>query len=198
MKHKIFYIALSTLSLFALAGCSNHSNSKPTAEKADTSKVTKIKKTKVPAENAKPDKNAKNRTWTYKNNVYDAGIETYTFTKSEVRDSAEPGKKILVLYCNVRNNYTKEEDPSNVYMVVHANQKTSTSNVQLAPAASTKLDDNGNDPLQKYIDNMQNKLLPGKTVKAVMMWTLKNDNPVKITFQDPNFNEIGSKTYIVK
>ena len=192
MKKK--YILSATLLActgLALTACSNSNNSNSaSSSKSSSSKVNKPKKV-VPSDKAK------DRTWTYKNKVFDAGIETYKFTKSEVRDSATEGKKLLVLYCDVTNNSKKEQDPSNVYMVMHAYQKTDTSNVQLDPG-SAALDDNGNDPLQEYDDNLNNKLLPGKTVKACVAYELKNDNPVTVNFENSDFDTIGQEIYQIK
>lgn len=192
MKKK--YILSATLLActgLALTACSNSNNSNSaSSSKSSSSKVNKPKKV-VPSDKAK------DKTWTYKNKVFDAGIETYKFTKSEVRDSATEGKKLLVLYCDVTNNSKKEQDPSNVYMVMHAYQKTDTSNVQLDPG-SAALDDNGNDPLQEYDDNLNNKLLPGKTVKACVAYELKNDNPVTVKFENSDFDTIGQEIYQIK
>ena len=192
MKKK--YILSETLLActgLALTACSNSNNSNSaSSSKSSSSKLNKPKKV-VPSDKAK------DRPWTYKNKVFDAGIETYKFTKSEVRDSATEGKKLLVLYCDVTNNSKKEQDPSNVYMVMHAYQKTDTSNVQLDPG-SAALDDNGNDPLQEYDDNLNNKLLPGKTVKACVAYELKNDNPVTVKFENSDFDTIGQEIYQIK
>lgn len=190
MKYRFLFTVGAGLIMLSVTGCSNNKSNANSSSKSEIiKKNSNVKKKKAP----KPSANAKNRTWTYKNNVFDAGIETYTFTKSEIMDSQTPGKKLLVLYCNVRNNSNKEQDPSNVYMVVHAYQKTKTSDVKLNPGIA-KLDNNGNDPLQKYSDNLNNKLLPGKTVKACLAYDLKNTNPVKITFENSNFETIGTKT----
>lgn len=176
-----------------LAGCganTSHTKASSSVSKVSTSKVVKS------SSSVKPDPNASERTWTYKNNVFDAGNETYKFTGWDVMNSATEGKKVLVLYCDVTNNSTKEMDPSNVYMVVHAYQKNETSNVQLDPGM-VELDENGNDPLQQYEDGMNNKLLPGKTVKAVMLFEFNNDNPVRVEFSNPEFQTIGTKSYKV-
>ncbi|GAC46181.1 hypothetical protein PLO_1653 [Pediococcus acidilactici NGRI 0510Q] len=137
------------------------------------------------------------RKWTYKNNIFDAGIETYKFTKTEIRDSATEGKKVLVMYCDITNNSKKEQDPSNIYMVVHAYQKTGTADKNLSVGMNA-YDDNGNDPLQKYNDGLQDKLLAGKTTHAAIMFTLVNDNDVTVTFQNPEFKTIGKKVISVK
>lgn len=175
-----------------LAGCganTSHTKASSSVSKVSTSKVVK-------SSSVKPDPNASERTWTYKNNVFDAGNETYKFTGWDVMNSVNEGKKVLVLYCDVTNNSTEEMDPSNVYMVVHAYQKNETSNVQLDPGM-VELDENGNNPLQQYEDGMHNRLLPGKTVKAVMLFEFNNDNPVRIEFSNPEFETIGIKNYKV-
>jgi hypothetical protein len=148
---------------------------------------------KATSKNTDPSK----RKWTYKNNIFDAGIETYKFTKTEIRDSATVGKKVLVMYCDITNNSKKEQDPSNIYMVVHAYQKTSTADKNLS-VGMIAYDDNGNDPLQKYNDGLQDKLLAGKTTHAAIMFTLVNDNDVTVTFQNPEFKTIGKKVISVK
>lgn len=173
----------------ALTGCSTNTNKTESSSSSSSSSISS-------SSSVKPDPNASERTWTYKNNVFDAGNETYKFTKWDVMDSVDEGKKVLVLYCDVTNNSTKEMDPSNVYMVVHAYQKNATSDVQLDPGM-VKPDENGNDPLQQYEDGLHNNLLPGKTVKAVMLFTINNDKPVRLEFENPNFETIGTKTYKV-
>lgn len=185
IMNKAITIGAAIMMSLSLAACGSNSTSKKSSTSESTSSV-------------KPSDKASNRTWTYKNNVFDAGVETYKFTKSEVRNSAESGKKVLVLYCDVTNNSKKEQDPSNAYMVIHAYQKTNTSDVKLDPGAGVERNENGDDPLQQLEDNLNNKLLPGKTVHAVMMFTLKNSNPVKVTFENANFDTIGSKTYKIK
>ena len=80
---------------------------------------------------------------------------------------------------------------------MHAYQKTDTSNVQLDPG-SAALDDNGNDPLQEYDDNLNKTLLPGKTVKACVAYELKNDNPVTVKFENSEVDTIGQEIYQIK
>ena len=175
-----------------LAGCganTNHTKTSSSVSKVSTSKVVK-------SSSVKPDPNASERKWTYKNNVFDAGNETYKFTGWSVMNSIHEGKKVLVLYCDVTNNSTEEMDPSNVYMVVDAYQKNETSDVRLN-TGSVELDENGDDPLQQYEDGLWNKLLPGKTVKAVMLFEFNNDNPVRVEFSNPEFETIGIKNYKV-
>nr|WP_241559464.1 DUF5067 domain-containing protein [Lacticaseibacillus hulanensis] len=131
-----------------------------------------------------------------KKNVFYAGNETMTLTKSEVRDGLD-GTKVLVIYNTIRNNSSKEQDPSNFYMVINAKQKTSTSNVDL-DVGMMNSDENGNDPLQKQEDNLNNALLPGKTVETVLIFELKNTNPVTLEFSNSNFDTIGTKEYTIK
>lgn len=175
-----------------LAGCgANTSRTKTSSSvsKASTSKV-------VRSSSVKPDPNASERKWTYKNNVFDAGNETYKFTGWSVMNSVNEGKKVLVLYCDVTNNSTEEMDPSNVYMVVHAYQKNETSDVCL-DGGMVERDENGDNPLQRYEDGLYNKLLPGKTVKAAILFEFNNDNPVRVEFDNSEFETIGIKNYKV-
>lgn len=175
-----------------LAGCganTSHTKTSSSVSKVSTSKVVK-------SSSVKPDPNASKRKWTYKNNVFDAGNETYKFTGWDVMNSTNEGKKVLVLYCDVTNNSTEEMVPSNAYMVVHAYQKNETSDMRLNPGMVER-DENGDNPLQQYEDAMDNKLLPGKTVKAVMLFEFNNDNPVRVEFDNSEFETIGIKNYKV-
>lgn len=135
--------------------------------------------------------------WTFKNDVFSAGIMTYKLTKSEVRESAEDGKKVLVIYADVTNNTDKEQDPSNIYMVMHAYQKTDTANKDLIPGM-VKTDENFNNPIQKQEDALHDKLLGHKTVTVAMTYTLENDNPVTLKLDNAEFKQIGEKQYTVK
>ena len=190
MKKNIILSAVVCSAL--LAGCganTSHTKTSSSVSKVSTSKVVK-------SSSVKPDPNASERKWTYKNNVFDAGNETYKFTGWDVMNSTNEGKKVLALYCDVTNNSTEEMDPSNVYMVVHAYQKNETSDMRLNPGMVER-DENGDNPLQQYEDAMNNKLLPGKTVKAVMLFEFNNDNPVRVEFDNSEFETIGIKNYKV-
>ena len=140
----------------------------------------------------KPDPNAENRTWTYKNNVFDAGNETYYFTKTKV--VKEDGEKYLILYCDVTNNSTKEMEPHYISMVLNANQKTSSTDETLETATiGTK--ENG---LAKREHNLYTKVLPGKSVHACLQYKLVNNSPVTLSFQDAYGNTIGTKVVKIK
>lgn len=140
----------------------------------------------------KPDPNAENRTWTYKNNVFDAGNETYYFTKTKV--IKENGNKYLILYCDVTNNSTKEMEPHYISMVLNANQKTSSTDETLETATiGTK--ENG---LAKREHNLYTKVLPGKSVHACLQYKLVNNSPVTLSFQDAYGNTIGTKVVKIK
>lgn len=185
---KSLTLGVVLISSIILAACGNKNSDVATNHSSSSSKVEKATSKKTD-----PSK----RKWTYKNNIFDAGIETYKFTKTEIRDSATEGKKVLVLYCDITNNSKKEQDPSNIYMVVHAYQKTGTADKNLSVGMNA-YDDDGNDPLQKYNDGLQDKLLAGKTTHAAIMFTLVNDNDVTVTFQNPEFKTIGKKVISVK
>lgn len=185
---KSLTLGVVLISSIILAACGNKNSDVATNHSSSSSKVEKATSKKTD-----PSK----RKWTYKNNIFDAGIETYKFTKTEIRDSATEGKKVLVMYCDITNNSKKEQDPSNIYMVVHAYQKTGTADKNLSVGMNA-YDDDGNDPLQKYNDGLQDKLLAGKTTHAAIMFTLVNDNDVTVTFQNPEFKTIGKKVISVK
>lgn len=175
-----------------LAGCganTSHTKTSSSVSKASTSKVVK-------SSSVKPDPKASERKWTYKNNVFDAGDETYKFTGWDVMNSANEGKKVLVLYCDVTNNSTEEMDPSNIYLVVDAYQKNEASNMRLS-SGMVECDENGNNPLQQYEDALYNKLLPGKTVKAAIWFEFNNDSPVRVEFKNSELETIGIKNYKV-
>ncbi|UJM23520.1 DUF5067 domain-containing protein [Lactiplantibacillus plantarum] len=183
---KYSVLLLAGMTALSLTACGNNNSSKTNS--VNSSKAEKVSSTKST--------DPSNEKWTFKDNVFSAGIETYKFTKSEIRDGSEDGTKILVLYCDVTNNSKKEQDPSNIYTVVNAYQKTDTANKQLLPG-TPKYDDNGNNPIQKYEDGLNDKLLPGKTTQAAVMFKLENKNDVTVKFNNANFQTIGTKTYSV-
>jgi len=183
---------LTVLLASTLVGCSSNSSDSKPSKKSSETKTEKVEKPKK----VKTSSDAKNSKWTFKNDTYDAGILTYKFTKSEIRPSIDEGKNVLVLYTDVTNNSKKDQDPSNVFITVHAEQKTETANKELLPGTA-QYDDNGDDPLQTYNDALNDKLLPGKTTHAVIVFELENTNPVKLVFSDYDFSDIGSKTYNV-
>ncbi|WPH55781.1 DUF5067 domain-containing protein [Lacticaseibacillus paracasei] len=193
---KTVLIGLGLLTAVTLAGCGNSNSSSKGSSPAKTEKaVNKATPAKKKTDNSSVPTDA-NHEWFFKDPVFYAGNETMTLTKSEVRDSVEDGQKVLVIYNTIRNNSKKEQDPSNFYMVIHAKQKTDTSNVQLNPG-TIKLNDDGSDPVQSQEDNLQNSLLPGKTVETVLIYSLKNTNPVTVEFSNADFKTIGAKTYSV-
>lgn len=167
-------------------------NGKPVASKA----INKTTTTKAPADGTIPTDAKHEWFFNAQKNVFYAGNETMTLTKSEVRDGLD-GTKVLVIYNTIRNNSTKEQDPSNFYMVINAKQKTATSNVDL-DVGMMNSDENGNDPLQQQEDNLNNALLPGKTVETVLIFELKNTNPVTLEFSNSNFETIGTKEYAIQ
>lgn len=186
---------LTILLASTLVACSggNESSSKSSEKPKDVSTKTVKKKAKSSNEIPTDDKHE----WFFKNDVFYAGMETYKLTKSEIRDGID-GTKVLVIYTDITNNSKKEQDPSNVYMVVHAKQKTDTSNVDLNVGVLAS-DDEGNSPLQEYEDNLNNSLLPGKTVTGVLEFEIGKDNtnPVTVEFENSDFDKIGTKTYQV-
>lgn len=183
---KYSVLLLAGITALSLTACGTNNSSKTNS--VNSSKAEKVSSTKST--------DPSNDKWTFKDNIFSAGIETYKFTKSEIRDGSEDGTKILVLYCDVTNNSKKEQDPSNIYTVVNAYQKTDTANKQLL-LGTPKYDDNGNDPIQKYEDGLNDKLLPGKTTQAAVMFKLENKNDVTVKFNNANFQTIGTKTYSV-
>lgn len=193
---KTVLIGLGLLTAVTLAGCGNSNSASNGSSPAKTEKaVNKATPTKKKTDASSVPTDA-NHEWFFKDPVFYAGNETMTLTKSEVRDSVEDGQKVLVIYNTIRNNSKKEQDPSNFYMVIHAKQKTDTSNVQLNTGI-VKMNDDGNSPLQAQEDNLQNSLLPGKTVETVLIYSLKNTNPVTVEFSNADFKTIGTKTYSV-
>lgn len=193
---KTILSGFALLAALTLAGCSSSNSASKGSSSAKTEKaVNKATSTKKKLTTASVPTDADHE-WFFKDPVFYAGNETMTLTKSEVRDGVEDGQKVLVIYNTIRNNSKKEQDPSNFYMVVHAKQKTETSNVQLNPGL-IKSGDDGTDPLQAQEDNLQNSLLPGKTVETVLIYSLKNTNPVTIEFSNADFKTIGTKTYNV-
>ncbi|MBZ5946064.1 DUF5067 domain-containing protein [Leuconostoc gasicomitatum] len=183
-------IVLTTQNLYsnqlnkAFSGDSTPNSQKESSEKATNKSVSNSND---------PSKN----TWTFKHDVFSAGIMTYKFTKSEVRDSIENGKKTLVIYADVTNNTDSEQDPSNIYTVMHAFQKTDTANKNLIPGM-VKYDENSNNPIQQYTDALNDKLLGKKTTSVALVYSLENNNPVTVKFDNADFTKIGEKQYDVK
>lgn len=184
-------LLLSTL-IFTACGSSTSSDKKADSSQASSSKVEKASSSKTNPKDASNDK------WSFKNNTFAAGILTYKFVKSEVSDSGLDDKsKVIVLHTDITNNSDKEQDPSNIFMVLHAYQKTDTANKDLNPS-SAPYDSDMNVPLQKENDALNDKLLPGKTVRAVIVYTLENKNDVTLKFSNADFKTIGEKIYSVK
>lgn len=190
---------ISAISIvIVLATQSSYSNQLDKAFDGSSSSSSKNTKTEKASNKTISDSNDPSKSkWTYKDDTFKAGILTYKFTKSEVRDSSEGGKKVLVLYADVINNTDEEQDPSNIFMVMHAYQKTDTSNKSLNPGMAA-LDADYNDPLQTQEDALNNKLLGKKTVSVVMIYSLENENPVTVKFDNADYNTIGEKQYSVK
>lgn len=182
---KVILVGAAALLAVGATACSSSSSSKDSSSKKP--------------QTAKRAKNVnKTGKWSYSNKTFKTNKLTYKFTKAEVQPSAADGKNNLVLHVDVTNNSKKETDPGmEAYTYIHGTQKTSTSKVTLAPGTAN-LDDNGNSQFQAEEDNMNNKLLAGKTVKGVVMFELKNDTPVTVTFDNAVFKTIGKEVYNVK
>ncbi|MGI3099835.1 DUF5067 domain-containing protein [Companilactobacillus alimentarius] len=202
MKNKgLALTGLTILLASTLVACSSGSDTSKKSEKPNDVSTKTVKKSSKKTNSTKKEAATKIPTddkheWFFKDDVFYAGMETYKLTKSEIRDGIEDGTKVLVIYTDVTNNSKKEQDPSNVYMVVHAKQKNETSNVELNPGM-VALDAEGNNPLQQYEDNLYNNLLPGKTVTGVLEFEIDKDNtnPVTVEFDNSDFDKIGTKTY---
>lgn len=204
---KILTIGVTLLAAITLAACGS-SSSKSTDSSSKTEKATKVDSSKESSKKASSSSKAADdkaiptspdEDWFYSKDkdVFYAGNETMTFTKTEVRDGLDDGEKVLVVYANILNNSKEEQDPSNFYMVLHAKQKTDTSNVDL-DVGMLGINDDGTSPLQTEEDNLNNALLPGKTVPVVMMWTLVNTNDVTLEMSNADFTTIGTKTISVQ
>lgn len=137
-----------------------------------------------------PDPNASDREWTYKNNVFDAGNETYRFTKHKVMKVE--GKNYLILYVDITNNSTKSLNPSLVTMVMHVTQDTPDQTKTLTDD-TIATEANG---LELLENNLYDKLKPGKAVHACIEYQLTDTkSPVTINFLDSTTaNVIGQKT----
>lgn len=100
-EKKVITIGATILVGLSLAACGNSSDSSASSsEKAANKTTSKVKdSTSVPKD--------ANHDWFFKNNIFYAGNETMTLTKSEVRDGAESGTKVLVIYNTILNNSKK-------------------------------------------------------------------------------------------
>lgn len=141
-----------------------------------------------------PDPNASEREWTYKDNVFDAGNETYRFTKHKIMKVE--GKTYLILYVDVTNNSTKSLNPSLVTMVMHVTQDT-PDQVKTLEDVTIATKANGLEPFE---NNLYDKLKPGKAVHACIEYELADTkSPVTINFLDSTTaNTIGQKTIHLK
>jgi len=201
MKNKSLALTGLTLLLAStLVACSSGNESTTSEKPKDVS--TKAVKKSSKKEASKEESPTKIPTddkheWFFKDDVFYAGMETFKLTKSEIRDGFD-GTKVLVIYTDITNNSKKEQDPSNIYMVVTAKQKTDTSNVDLNTGILDS-DENGDTPLQQYEDNLNNALLPGKTVTGILVFELGKDNtnPVTLEFENSDLDTIGTKVYQV-
>lgn len=203
---KLIALGVTIVAALSLAACGSSSGQKDSSSKTEkASKVDSSKESSKKAASSSKKADTKiipttpDEDWFYSadQNVYYAGNETMTFTKSEVRDGYD-NSKVLVVYVTIRNNSKEEMDPSNFMMVITGKQKTDTSNVVLDPGTLDS-DENGNDPLQTLEDNFNNSLLPGKTVQAVMLYKLINNNPVQLIMTDSDgVKNIGTREYKVQ
>lgn len=194
---KLALITTIALASLTLAACGNNNSSDKTTNSTSSKAEKAINKTSKKESKTSGVPTDADHKWFFKDDIFYAGNETMTLKSSEIRDGAEEGTKVLVLHTTILNNSKKEQDPSNFYMVIHAKQKTDTSNIDLNPG-TLAIDENGNSPLQAEQDNLNNALLPGKKVDAILMFTLKNTNPVTIEFSNADFSKLGTKTYNVE
>lgn len=175
------------------SGSKDTSSKEPKTEKAvDKTSKKAPKKVKDTTTIPTDDKHE----WFFKNDIFYAGMETMTLKGYEIKDGID-NAKVLVIKADILNNSKEEQDPSNFYMVVHAKQKTETSNVSLQPGMLDS-DNNGDTPYQAESDLLNNSLLPGKTISTVLMFELKNDNPVTLEFSNADFETIGTKVIDLK
>ncbi|MFD1464984.1 DUF5067 domain-containing protein [Lapidilactobacillus mulanensis] len=135
MKKVALLTAVFGLTL-ALGACSSSNDSSTAkssessvekASKVDSKKESSSKKAESSEKAASSSRSiptTDDQDWFYQNNVFYAGKETMTFTKSEVRDGIDDGTKVLVIYNTILNNSDEEQDPSNFYMVIQAKQKS--------------------------------------------------------------------------
>lgn len=194
---KLALITTIALASLTLAACGNNNSNDKTTNSTSSKAEKAINKTSKKESKTSGVPTDADHKWFFKDDIFYAGNETMTLKSSEIRDGAEEGTKVLVLHTTILNNSKKEQDPSNFYMVIHAKQKTDTSNIDLNPG-TLAIDENGNSPLQAEQDNLNNALLPGKMVDAILMFTLKNTNPVTIEFSNADFSKLGTKTYNVE
>lgn len=194
---KLALITTIALASLTLAACGNNNSNDKTTNSTSSKAEKAINKTSKKESKTSGVPTDADHKWFFKDDIFYAGNETMTLKSSEIRDGAEEGTKVLVLHTTILNNSKKEQDPSNFYMVIHAKQKTDTSNIDLNPG-TLAIDENGNSPLQAEQDNLNNALLPGKKVDAILMFTLKNTNPVTIEFSNADFSKLGTKTYNIE
>lgn len=139
---------------------------------------------------------AENNKWHFKGNTFYAGKLNTTFTKGEIIDGMND-TKIFVLHGNMTNISKEEADAQAMYAVVHAYQKTDSKNQKLDPGVPA-VNDDFSIPYQSESDNLNQSVLPGKSVPVVLEYTIVNNNPITVTFENSTFKKVGSKTYNIK
>lgn len=169
---------------FAVTNKSSNKNNTSAAKSTTSSKVEK-------ATDNTTNKDESN-SWSFKGSTYKAGNLKFDFGKSEIVDGYD-GKKLIAIHAKMTNISDKEMDSSAMYSVVSAYQKTDTQNKKLE--VGTVKD---NDKIRTECENLDQKLLPGKTVDVAIVFSLENDNDVTVHFENAEFKELGTKTYSVK
>ncbi|WP_263850263.1 DUF5067 domain-containing protein [Lacticaseibacillus rhamnosus] len=114
---KLILVTVATLSIFFLAGCSSSSSaSKNNSSAAKTSTAEK-------AEKAENKTSTPKSGWSFKNDTWVTANMTFKFTKAEVQDAYEQGKKNLVLFVDVTNTSKKEQMPMAGMVSMNVKQK---------------------------------------------------------------------------
>lgn len=179
---KIISLSLLLLTTISLSACGNNDASNK-SDKGSQKVENKVKKTGK---------------WSFDGTTYTTAKGKYKITAVKKMPSSEDGKNVIAFEFDYTNTSKKEHDlltDDSFYEFVHATQKTDTSNKNLNPG-SIGLDDNANSLEQAREDVMNSdSVLPGKTVQGVAAFSLVNDNPVKLKFDDASYTTIATKEY---
>lgn len=194
---KVVTVGVTLLVALLLSACGNSSSSskKSSSSSAKTEKL--IDKTGTKDEKNEQLKKAKSEGFYLSGDTYHTNNLTYKITDKELRNSNDAGKNVLVLKMDITNTTTKKVDLQSddaLYTYIHAYQKTKNTEKKLDPGI-IKSNADGSSPEQAREDASTSKLLPHKTVKGIMVFSLINSSQVKVTFSDKNYNEIFSKNY---
>lgn len=203
---KIKYSVLAGLSLMLISTITACSN--PTAQIKETSSPktqisskenTNDTKNNV-SSNSKESSTESNNSdskWSFKDDTFNTEKLSFKFIKSEIHDHYEENKKALVIFTDITNTSNEEFAPKNVTDNMVPEQKTDTANKELDPTSYISSDDPNSEQIENQNEALGDKLLPGKTTHATIIYVIDGKNPVTLNLNNNKNQKIGSKVFDV-